>query len=285
MKNYNNFRVFVFAFLLFSGFVYEIHSQISTPKLPAAETAKKLADEVPNRLPQSPVAAKLKSDVQDLGLRGKVRFVHTEIRNHMERNPVLQRKSVKYEEFNEAGNLVKEIEYDGSGTPNVINLYGYVSGKRVILSIALPNPNSFFIATEENSKSAKRDNRYSSSFKYKYLNGKLVEETLNSNNGLLSSRIKYIYKKNTKESYFYDEDNWLWRKTVETFDANGNTVKRIEYEPDEGKLIEQFPFIIKYESFDLQGNWTERSISRLLDLGEKEKLIPENVEYRTITYF
>lgn len=248
--------------------------------------AKRLEEGEPAALPQTPVAAKQKSDAEDRNLKGKVKSV-------VEDNQPVNDKRRRYSEdhYNDKGNLVREISYT-MGYPDTIIVWGYIDGNRVNNSGYIeyddderPEMKDKIMTINESvldlNQNA-RDERYDTKFTYKYNDdGRLIEESRFENNGKLFRRRVNNYKGNQRDDIFYGADGSQWSKKTETLDKNGNVIEEISYD-DAGKIDSKY--IFKYE-FDAQGNWI---IQRAFEAKKvKGKIVsqPMWVSHRTITYY
>lgn len=259
--------------------------RLLAPDVIKAAKARKIAEATPADLPQTPVAAKAKSDVQDRNLKGKVRSVLNESARFALNDSLLQKKSRLFEEFAAAGNLIKSVEYDNYGEAADIRVFGFVAGKRVARKGSIEREYNAPAIMLNIPLPGKPDNRFDESYGYKYLGGNLVEETISLSNGFLISRAKHVYLKNRKETSYYGGNTKPYRKVVYDLDEKGNEVKIRIVDPEDRSFNAGEPYVIKYDSFDEQGNWTQRTVSRFYGLEGQGKLFAEYIEYRTILYY
>lgn len=260
--------------------------QLLDKDLVKKELDKKLIEATPKALPQTPIILKLKSDIQDRELKGKVKSVFTSNAYYNLKN--IQRKPLPllYEEFNVNGNLTKTIEYDSYGNPSQIKRYGYVAGKRVanwgtveyeydiVGGIALPFPPSI-----------KPDKRFDESYVYKYVNNKLTEEAKFLNVGLRHYKATFQYLNGKKETLYYGSEKLPFSKVEEFFDEKGNVTKLLFSEKQETKFEITGSYIYKYENFDDQGNWIKRIVLKDYGFGTTTNFVPAYLEQREIFYY
>lgn len=96
--------------------------------------AKKIEEATPASLPQFPAAKRLKSDIENERLKGKVKSV-TETEEDFSGTWYSSGVKMSSEEFyNEDGNQIKSISYDYKGNPSDITVFGYINGMRVLKS-------------------------------------------------------------------------------------------------------------------------------------------------------
>lgn len=252
-----------------------------------AAVAKKLQEVTPVLLPQSPVAKKTKSDAEDDGLKGKVKLI-SESREDLTTASNLNGMKLSSENYyDEKGNQVKYIYYDYRSNPDSITVYGFVDGMRVSSTGWLhydynpPPPAPAALPNKETPKPV--DLRYAVKYEYKYdEKNRLKEISTFNNKGEFNSRIVYIYTGNKLEKTSYGGDAKVISKTIETFDAKGNIIETIRV----GN--EKYPdskYTYTYESFDIKGNWTKRTVTGKAGQyngGFKDR---RYVEYRVITYY
>jgi hypothetical protein len=249
------------------------------------ETAKKIAAATPPSLPQSPAVAKAKTDLEDRNLKGRIKSVLNEAANFGVKDSLKQKKPTLLEEFDEKGNLLKAVEYDSYGEVSKIKVYGYVAGKRVSRIGSVESESSPGGIALNFPASGKADNRFDEHYVYKYLGGNLVEELTYLNDTMLISRTRYAYLKNKKETSYFDGGAKAFRRVSAELDEKGNEVKLTIFEPEGRKYNALDPYEIKYDSFDAQGNWTQRTVSKFYGLQGQGKYFAEAVEYRTIIYY
>jgi len=250
-----------------------------------AAMAKKLADATPKELPQSPVVAKLKSDLQDRNLKGAVKSILTETALYGLKDSLKKPKPQMLEEFDRNGRILKQIEFDSFGNPHNVSVYGYVAKKRVASVGSVTYEYSLGGMAIEFPQSAKFDNRFSESYDYRYAGDNLIEERTSWSNGFLYRRSVYRYLKGKREAFFYDGGTVPHQKIVSTFDNKGNETETVHYQYQGRKSVEDGKYKIEYGSFDEKGNWTKRMIYKQFEFEGNEKSFPESVEYRTISYY
>lgn len=253
----------------------------------SAEILKRIEDNTPKTLPQTPVAPKLKSDAEDDNLKGKVKKLVKERQYFLEDGKLGERKFALISDFNEKGNLLKEIAFNG-GNPFQVTVYGYIDGARVSDYETIYEGNNILTQanpqTEEDKNKPKPDPRYSYKYEYKYANDKLAEVQMFYSDGDKGNRIGYTYDGSRVEKLYYDENNKPNRKYVSVFDAKGYEIEWTDI------AVINLPrgdrkYIIKNQLFDKKGNWIKRTFFKPEIENGKEILKPYDVEYRTITYY
>lgn len=247
---------------------------------------KKIEENTPKPLPQTPVVETVKSDAEDENLKGKVESVTQEsqfTKGDKAGNP----KQKDFEDFyNEAGNLIKKVSYDDTnGYPFQITVYGYINQSRVSNSSFIQYENSLsgIVVEESSAITKKRDLRYDYKYVNKYdTNKNLIEQILYDNAGILWT--KTVYKRNgdSVEEILYHEDK-INMRSVSKIDDKGNKAESSYFDsPMQGWTTS---YSYKYEEFDKMGNWIKRvnTQSQTFKGITKEKWTM--IEYRTITYY
>jgi hypothetical protein len=248
---------------------------------------RKIEENTPKPLPQTPVVKKLKSDAEDEGLKGKVKSVFKEdqfIKGAKAGTPK-QKDSDEY--YNEAGNLTKKVLYsDTNGFPFDVTVYGYINGSRVSKSNFIEYESSIggIMVEESPSVSKRRDNRYDSKYVYKYdIKGNLIERINYDNAGRIWNRLVYKRNGNVIDTILYDEKGQVNNRTQIKIDDKGNEIENVNFDsPMEGWTS---TYSYKYEDFDKEGNWIKRTMtkSRTFQGATKEEWVM--IEYRTIFYY
>jgi len=259
--------------------------KVLTPLEVEAEMRKKVEEATPAPLPQTPSAPRAGSDAADAGLRGKVKSVFTETEDLSGTWSVQGHKPKREEEYDETGNLTKDVTYDYRGNPMEIYAYGYIDGERVSNSKMIRyeyDPPPVMIASTGGKPPTKRDPRYGTKYKYRYAGGHLVEEWLYRSDGELFQHITYSYKGNQKEETFYDSKGTVNRRYLYTLDAKGNELEEVAYEGSGDKVRDRYAYA--YE-FDAQGNWTKRTVSKQVTKDGQTLNAPAWVDYRRISYY
>lgn len=250
------------------------------------EILKKTEALKPPLLPQEPVVVKEKTDAEDEGLKGKVKQVIEEWQELSSGSKVISH--VMY--FNEKGKFV-ERDYYYQGKPDLIEMYGYIDGKRVVKSkyiesekdaMAPPPPVMPKSKIEEPLKTA--DTRYDYSFEYKYVNGRLTEKQLISNRGDLGTRNVYNYANNQVEELVYAKGGDLNQKYLVTFDKDGNEIEKIFFGLKNVDIYGDRKQRYDYE-FDNKGNWIKQTATREITRNGTTSTQPGYIKYRTIIYY
>ncbi|HKP69560.1 MAG TPA: hypothetical protein VJV05_09770 [Pyrinomonadaceae bacterium] len=247
--------------------------------------AKQIEDATPKPLPQLPKSVKATTDLQDRNLRGKVKTILTEQAFYALNDSLKQRKKQQLEEFDETGSLVRQIEYDSFGSPSSVRVFGYLAGKRVARIGTVPTDHEIGGIALEFPPGLKADNRFDESTAYKFGNGKIIEERRSFSNGMLFERKTHRFTGSTRETQYFDGGTKPFARMLAELDEKGNEATIKYFERGGTSFVEQDPRALRYDSFDSEGNWTQRLITRWYGLDAKGKMFPENIEYRTITYY
>ncbi len=249
---------------------------------------RKIAEAEPKPLPQEPAVAKLKTDAEDEGLKGKVKKIVSESEDLSGTWSKQGRKMSSIEYFNEKGNVVRRESFDYKGNPFQISVWGYIDGSRVSNSAMIRyeyNPPPMAIPNSSGSvEKPKLDSRYEYKHEYKYEDGKLVERRLYYNSGKPGNQIIYKYADNKIEKLIYTSDGELNQKYLVALDKKGNEIEQISFDLSKQKLYGDRTYSYTYE-FDAKENWTKRITSTWITENGKSFYKPSSVSYRTITYF
>lgn len=261
----------------------------STPSKLSAEDRKKIDQATPAALPQETAAKKERSDAEDHDIRGRVKTV-TEEREDLTGGPWSKygRHFSSVTDYDTRGDRLKSVSFDAAGIPYDVTVYGYIDGARVAKSAAVQSNAAKFTRVGETSSKVPPhapDPRFGMKWLYKYSGGKLSEVQLEGNDGLSLGRSVYNREKGVREEIAYDEYGKINQKYQYILDEKGNEIERIRFDvrpPDSGKET-RYP--ITTISFDTAGNWTERTVSKLVTENGKQVIKPVYREYRTITYW
>lgn len=253
------------------------------------EMRRKIAAAAPKPLPQEPVIARLTTDAEDDGLKGKVKKIVRESEDLSGSSAGQGRKLSTIEYFDEKGNYVKRESYDYRGNPSIITVYGYLDGKRVSKSGYIsyeynPPPPPPAAPNPDEKPKPKPDPRFTFSYTSKYENGKLVEDQLVSNRGLPLNKTVYKHDDNQIERLVYTSEGSLNQRYVSVLDKNGNTIEETNYDQSKQKYRGDRKYIYAYE-FDEKGNWIKRTTSQEVTENDEKILKPWYITYRTITYY
>lgn len=243
----------------------------------------------PSLLPQSPVVAKLTSDAQDEGLKGKVRKVITESEDQSGTWSVQGRKFSSVAYYDQNGALTQRDSYDSQGNPFQITVYGYIDGKRVsnskMTSYEYDPPPAVVPSGALNAKSSlKKDQRYEYSFEYRYENGKLAEKQMLFNDGRKGMR--YVYKRTSSQvdELVYSEDGDLNQRYLSVIDTNGNEIERTDFGLANFKIYGDRKYKSSYE-LDENGNWIKQTNWKAVLENGSQNWQTYSVYYRTIVYY
>lgn len=278
----------------FTGILDSFHI-LTNDELVAAKTEQA----APETLPQAPRTAKARTDAEDAGLKGKVKSVLED-----KEEPKVKREHFSEKYFDEAGYLVKELEFQ-EGYPEVVTVWGYIDNKRVSsesyiyfdedqrpplrvkvmtimetppdipASISSAGPPDIGIAAP----TAKP--LYAWRFEYKYDEQKrLIEESTYEGDGTLFDRYVFKYLPGRIDKISYDFDGTETSYNVNILDKDGSIIE--EYLLD--KKLPADRRVHKYE-FDAQGNWTVRKTYQKKTVKGKPVLNLLSTSYRAITYY
>lgn len=250
-----------------------------------AEIARAIKDGTPEPLPQSPVAAKERSDAEDDNLKGKVKTVVEEDHDLSGTWQSQVRHRSSMEIFNELGDLVERISFDSTGHPFEVTVYGYIDGARVSKSKTLKGGTGFTITAAGPRDAKPRDPRYGYKRLYKYSAGRLSEMKLIMNDGDLWMTYAYEYQGDVKTQLVYSQNGKLNQKYGYKLDSKGNPIEYFRYDAfkDPEKIDRSYRY--RYDSFDSQGNWTKRTRFEMVKERSVELEVPNLIEYRTISYY
>jgi hypothetical protein len=251
----------------------------------SARLSESTAKNEPSPLPQQPVAPRASSDAKDDGLHGRVKTVLTESQDLSGTWSVQTRKRSSLENFNDQGNLTRRDAYDYKGNLFDITVYGYIDGNRVsnfniIRHEYDPPP---MISTTPGAAAKKSDPRYVYRIDFKYDDKKrLIEEIMFHNNGDLWLRYVYKYTGNQRERLVYSSDGSLNQRYISILDDKGNELEQTIFEARDGTIRVKHSYAYEFDSI---GNWTKRTASKLVIKDGSSQQEPQNIYYRTITYY
>ncbi len=250
-----------------------------------ALVAKAVDAATPEPLPQLPIAPKLKSDAEDEDLKGKVRSVTEEDQDLSGTWQIQVRHRSSFKEFNENGNLIRRVEFDSTGHPFEVTVYGYIDGSRVSRSEVLSSRTGLIVSEVAPEKTKKRDLRYDYKLLYKYSAGRLVEEKWIMNDGDLWMTYVYEFDGDRKTELVYSDDGELNQKYEYKLDSKQNPIEYIEYDASENPVKMERTFRYRYDTYDGNGNWTQRTRFEVVKEGSSVREIPSLIEFRTISYY
>lgn len=269
----------IFVFVLSSVIFAQQTVPVSVSK-ENAEILKKNEALRPPLLPQEPIVAKEKSDADDEGLKGKVKQVVDELGEARRLSYVMY--------FSEKGNFI-EKDYYSEGNVYLINVYGYLDGKRVVKSkyIESENDNMPRLALPKSKADEplkKADTRYDYSLEYKYVNGKLAQTRLISNRDEPGMRYVYNHAKNQVERLVYTKEGDLNQKYLVTLDKDGDEIEEIYFGLTNVDIYGDRKYRYTYE-FDDRGNWIKKTATGEVTKNGITSALTGYVKYRTITYY
>jgi hypothetical protein len=260
----------------------------STPSKLSAEERKKIDQATPAALPQETAVKKERSDAEDDDLRGKVKTL-TEEGEDLTDGPWSKygRHFTSITDYDTRGDRLRSVSFNADGVASNVTVYGYIAGARADKSASVqPNPNRWTIVGEKPRVPPHApDPRFDSKWLYKYSNGKLSELQIIGNDGLSGMRHVYNHEKGRREEIAYDKYGQINQKYHYILDEKGNEIERIDFSvrPQDSGKDTRHP--IDITSFDAAGNWTERTISKLVTENGKQVMKPVYRAYRTITYW
>lgn len=243
----------------------------------------------PLPLPQTPVVARLTSDANDEGLKGKVKKVVEESEDRSGTWGVQGRKTSSVEYYDQNGALTQRDSYDSQAKPFEVTVYGYLDGKRVSSSKIDSDNETSFSALAPPSPAIqgpprKSDPRYEYSFEYKYEKGKLAERQMLYSNGRKGMRYVYKHSPNLVEELVYTEEGKLNQRYLSILDADGNETERTDFGVVNFEIYGDRKYKFSYE-FDALGNWIKKETSKEVKENGVTTWQPAHVTYRTIVYY
>lgn len=244
-----------------------------------AQTPQKLVDNFRRSpLPQQPIAIKQNSDLEDDGLKGKIKKIEYLIVKHRPGERDGDRRLARIEEFNDSGNRVV-TKYVRDGVVASAIFYGYIDGERVSKSEGSSGGmGSGWIDPRP------RDQRFEYKRRYKYKDGKLSEEVLVSNDNAVWMTYRRIYTAQAMERLVFSENGKLNQRYMHHFDKKGNEIgfESFDVFKDPKKVTIRARYT--YGAFDVAGNWTART-QAYATTPEGELFEPYETIFRIITYY
>lgn len=230
-------------------------------------------------LPQEPVAKKERSDLEDDGIKGRVRFIEYSTVQHRPGKPDSQKRLIRIEEYNDRGNRVA-TKYVRDGVIASAIFYGYIDGERASKSAGSADGSGTGAVDPR-----PRDSRFEFKHRYKYQDGRLSEEVLISNYNELWLTYRRNYTPQTVEMLVYTKDGKLNQKYIHGFDEKGNEIGFETFNVFKNPNEVGFRARYSYGAFDAADNWTERTQSYRTSKDGRESYEPYETTFRTITYF
>ncbi|MGD9590091.1 MAG: hypothetical protein AB7Q37_18420 [Pyrinomonadaceae bacterium] len=130
-----------------------------------------------------------------------------------------------------------------------------------------------------------RDSRFEYKRRYKYKDGKLIEEALISNYNELWLTYRRNYTPRTIEKLVYSKDGKLNQRYVHHFDEKGNEIGFDSFDVFKNPKEVRLRATYTYAKFDAVGNWTQRTQSYTSVKDGRESSEPYETTFRTITYY
>lgn len=259
--------------------------RLMTPQSITALILKKIQENTPAVLPQTPVAKKAKSDAADENLTGKIKVVFQESQFISGSQAGTARKKDSENYYNQAGNLTKSVRYsDVNGLPREITAYGYLKGFRVSKTNSIhfgERPPGIMIDIPTNVV-AKMDDRYDTRYVYTYdvagnMTQKVLYHIFDTNKSVFRRKGRIV------EVLFYRSQKRIDGRWTTTYNEKGDPVEIADPDsPIEGWLS---VYKFKYLEFDELGNWTKRTHTRAFGPGKRISDDWTMMEYRMITYY
>lgn len=258
-------------------------------KTKPTDYSQKLKQATPKALPQMPAAAMQTSDAQNDNLRGKVKTITVEEESVDESGKLSERKMSALTDFDNQGRYLREVYFDSLGRPRSIYVYGFLDGARASLANFISYGDAYFeigrTGDEKDKVKPKPDPRYTYKYGFKYAGGKLADMQMYLNTGEKGMSYVYNYQGNQREYLAYDGNDDLNQKIIYILDGKGNEIEQRSYNIRVEPEIISVVYRYKYETFDKQGNWTKRRMSKVNTENGKETEELTAVEYRTLTYY
>ncbi|HMV49988.1 MAG TPA: hypothetical protein PLD20_30505 [Blastocatellia bacterium] len=230
-------------------------------------------------------ASKIKSDLEEEGLKNKIQMIRTESTSVSIVNGKTvegERRLFRVDEYDSNGYRTKSKTY-GMGNQTII--YGFLDGDRTLKFESVQDgtepPPPAMPPPPPNAK--KPDPRFDIRHKVKFDDkDRVIERLLLHNDGTQGNRILYKYddKGNRVESSLYTADGKLNSKQNSVFDANGNVAESIAEHSDGSRTYIAYSY-----EFDSKGNWIKRVEAVKETNDSKTVYIPAYVHYRTIKYY
>lgn len=231
-------------------------------------------------------AQAVQTDREFDGLKGRVKTVTVEearydlVGGETVERPRVPSRTVSYDAD---GNWTQWKDYDDKGRLMRSLVFSFIGRDRVALAEHVERPPDALVVMRPARRGPRRpDWRYSYKFKYVYgRDGKRLGQTWYFNDGRPHLRQVYSYGPGRRVMTLYDERGRLNDRQESKLDERGNEVEVLLRDTVSDKHV------YKYLEFDAQGNWTKRTQTRgfsEFDSGQFERLKPDSVEYRTITY-
>lgn len=243
------------------------------------------------------------TDAQDMGLKGKVKFIVVEGEEFSSGAPVGFRGRGFDMTFSEAGDITKVVDYNGV-MPESVRVYGYLKGERVYRERRKEKRLVLVGSKEEKNPEPEKIKTELIKVKYKFDNtGRLMEMRVIDESG--NEREKFVYGSGKIEHTYNPVAGIPYldklggsnkTKDVDVLDANGFPTETTRTVPDApetsyttiGGQLQQISrprtktekYKYQYE-LDSKGNWIKRTTFSVKDGAETAV----RVAYRTITYY
>lgn len=267
--------------------------------------AERLEKATPPGLPQKPQMKFERSDAAMDNLKGRVKFVSS-----WKRYQGLDASSdtVQTDEstYDSTGNLLKKIRYDYRGNPSDVVVYGFIDGKRVAKRGAyinyeynpppmappppparMPSSGPTPVQAPSPAPSPQRkqpDDRFSSSYEFKFDDKKRLMERLTRNNrDEVSWRAEFSFNEGNLEELNYSNNGKITKRIVVRMDERGNPVEETYFSNDTN-FPDNSVYTYQYVKFDTEHNWIERTAVAKTAKYKGGTNEIRYVEYRQITY-
>lgn len=253
----------------------------------SADYLKRIKEATPKPLPQSPGTRKQTSDAQDERLKGKVKSLFEERLNVSGASNLGPRYASEILEFDERGDFLGAVLFDGRGRPHDVVVYGYIDGVRASLYKSITYGDELRAITvggkDKFKKETKPDLRFTYKYEYKFSAGRISEMLMIRNTGERGMRYTYNLDAGQLVELAYTDEDELNQKYVSKLDGNGNEIEMNSFDVWTGSVRGSNRY--EYEAFDKQGNWTKRTESKLVVKNGKKVFEPFVVVFRTIKYY
>jgi hypothetical protein len=250
---------------------------------------RRIEAEGPKPLPQAPVVKRETSDAYDDGLKGKVKRVIKEYRSYSDVCSSRGRHLGDIDDYDPRGSHLRNVSFANCGELIGIQVYGYIDGSRVSLYKGVPgNVGRFAVLgtppSKPNPSTQQSDERYTYKYEYFYTDGRLTEMRMYHNDGRRGMYYKYSSLPTERStSAFTPDDEHNWRM-VYKLDDKGNEIE--ETDVDVRKVYgRDTVYRIRNKTFDVAGNWIERSTYEVKSNGGKISEVLVSDEFRSITYY
>ena len=253
---------------------------------------ERLEEATPKPLPQTPAVKRKGSDANSEYLKGPVESVISSNEYLDGTGSVAGIKRTSDQHFDKGSYYTKIVEYDYRGNPNGVSVYGFIDGKRVSKRGAYIdyeyNPPSAMAPPGSAPKAEDQkpaDDRYTSSYEYKYdSQNRLIEEISFNNRGEKNGRTTYTYEGNKVNRIYFNREDKPSSNALQIYDGRFNLME-VTYYSSRSQYPDDSHYSYIYLAFDEKGNWTKREVKGKSGRYGGGPNDSHFVEYRTITYY